>query len=121
MANPDRVAHVTAAQELHAERLLKLPNVVGTGTGFRQLRGRIGTEVCVQVFVQQKLDAAELPDWAIVPREVHLGDERVRLLARERLRAVHPDHDGGVPADDRGDLPRLRPRHPRRPEADARP
>ena len=79
MANPDRVARVTAAQELHTERLLKFPNVVGTGTGYRQLRGRFGTEVCVQVFVQGKLDAAELPDWAVVPREVHLGDERVRV------------------------------------------
>ncbi len=79
MANPDRVAHVGAAQELNAERLLRFPNVVGTGTGFRQLRGRFGNEVCVQVFVQGKLDPSELPEWAVVPREVHLGDERIRV------------------------------------------
>jgi Peptidase family S64 len=79
MANPDRVARVSAAQELHAERLLKFPNVVGTGTGYRQLRGRFGNEVCVQVFVQGKFDPSELPEWAVVPREVHLRDERVRV------------------------------------------
>lgn len=79
MANPDRVARVSAAQELHAERLISLPNVVGTGTGFRELRGRITSEVCVQVFVQGKLDPRELPEWAVVPREVHLGEDRMRV------------------------------------------
>jgi hypothetical protein len=79
MANPERVARVSTAQELHADRLLALPNVIGTGTGYRQVRGRFGNEVCVQVFVQGKLDPSELPEWAIVPREVHLGDERVRV------------------------------------------
>ena len=61
MPSQDRVARVSAAQELHAERLLKFPNVVGTGTGYRQLRSRFGNEVCVQVFVQRKLDPRELP------------------------------------------------------------
>ena len=79
MASADRVARVSAAQELHSERLLEFPNVVGTGTGYRQLRGRFGTEVCVQAFVQAKLDPSELPEWAIVPREVHLGEERIRV------------------------------------------
>jgi hypothetical protein len=79
MASADRVARVSAAQELHEERLLEFPNVVGTGTGYRQLRGRFGTEVCVQAFVQAKLDPSELPEWAIVPREVHLGEERIRV------------------------------------------
>ena len=79
MPSQDRVARVSAAQELHAERLLKFPNVVGTGTGYRQVRGRFGNEVCVQVFVQGKLDSSELPEWAVVPREVHLGEERMRV------------------------------------------
>ncbi len=79
MPSQDRVAQVSAAQELHAERLLRLPNVVGTGTGYRQLRGRFGNEVCVQVFVQGKLDPSELPEWAVVPREVHHGAQRMRV------------------------------------------
>ena len=79
MPSQDRVARVSAAQELHAERLLEFPNVVGTGTGYRQVRGRFGNEVCVQVFVQGKLDSSELPEWAVVPREVHLGEERMRV------------------------------------------
>ena len=53
--------------------------MVGTGTGYRQVRGRFGNEVCVQVFVQGKLDPSELPEWAVVPREVHLGEERMRV------------------------------------------
>jgi len=79
MANPDRVARVIAAQELHTDRLLSLPNVIGTGTGYRQRRGRFGTEVCVQVFVQRKFPASELPQSAVIPSDVHWGEDRVRV------------------------------------------
>jgi hypothetical protein len=58
------------AQELNASRLMAFPNVVGIGTGYRQRRGKYGTGLAVQVFVQRKYPLAELPDWAIVPREV---------------------------------------------------
>lgn len=66
----DEIRGILQAQELNAHRLLALPNVVGIGTGYRQRRGKFGMEVCVQVFVPRKYPVGELPDWALVPRDV---------------------------------------------------
>lgn len=78
MATHEEIRAILRAQELNTERLLPLPNVVGTGTGFRQEKGEFTDEVVVQTFVQQKYPVDHLPDWAIVPREVAgLKGERV--------------------------------------------
>jgi hypothetical protein len=69
-ARPDETAAVLRAQELNADRLLSLPNVIGVGTGYRQRRGKYGTSLSVQAFVSRKYPLNELPDWAIVPRTV---------------------------------------------------
>jgi hypothetical protein len=70
MTTHEEIRGILRAQELNTERLLSLPNVVGTGTGYRQQKGEFTDEVVVQTFVQQKYPVDHLPDWAIVPREV---------------------------------------------------
>jgi hypothetical protein len=70
MARPDREILVRYVQEINQEQLLALPNVVGVGTGFRARGGEFTNEVCVQVFVQQKLAAAKLRTTEMVPRHL---------------------------------------------------
>lgn len=70
MSAQEGIGEILRAQELNSERLRSLPNVVGTGTGYRQRNGEITDEVVLQVFVQRKYPDDHLPDWAMVPREV---------------------------------------------------
>lgn len=76
MARQSRVSQVMFAQELHTENLLTLPNVVGTGTGYRQKNGEFTNEVCVQIFVERKYPLDQLPPGTIVPAEVTGGEAR---------------------------------------------
>jgi hypothetical protein len=64
------------AQELHTESLLTLPNVIGTGTGYRQKNGEYTNEVCVQIFVERKYPLEQLPPGTIVPTEVTAEEAR---------------------------------------------
>lgn len=66
----ERVLRTLAAQELHLDRLLALPNVVGVGTGYRERGGKQTSEVVVQTFVQRKYPDDQLPPWARVPPDV---------------------------------------------------
>ena len=70
MARPSRLQRVLAAQELQAERLVELPNVMGVATGLRVRGGQTTEELCVQVFVDRKLPEQRLPSWARVPGAV---------------------------------------------------
>ena len=64
------------AQELHTESLLTLPNVIGTGTGYRQKNGEYTNEVCVQIFVERKYPLEQLPPGTIVPTDVTAEEAR---------------------------------------------
>lgn len=75
MVERDNIVRVMRAQELNSARLMALPNVVGTGTGFCQRRGKFTTELVLQVFVQRKYPRQQLPDWAVVPTEVAAVDD----------------------------------------------
>jgi hypothetical protein len=66
----ENIVTVMRAQELNARQLAALPNAIGTGTGFRQTKGKLSEEVVVQLFVERKYPVAHLPDWARAPREV---------------------------------------------------
>jgi hypothetical protein len=70
MATTEHVNRIRLAQAMHGRWLLALPNVVAVGTGYRQRSGQYTREVVLQAFVQCKYPAAELPDEALVPREV---------------------------------------------------
>ncbi len=75
-----RILETQRVQDLNAERLYELPNVIGLGTGFPQTGGEFKTTrgPVVQVFVQRKYPDAELPDWARIPRELP-GIDRARI------------------------------------------
>ena len=59
-----------AAQEANAEALRQYPNVLGTATGSRQVKGRYTGEICLQVLVSRKYRADELSPDDVIPAEV---------------------------------------------------
>lgn len=63
----DRVLRVKARYELE---LLKLPNVVGVGIGFKYKNGRVTEEVVLIVNVIDKKPLAELAAQDIIPAEL---------------------------------------------------
>lgn len=78
MAERPDVIEAIRAQDLNAARFLGRPDVAGIATGYRQRKGQYGDQVCVQLFVPQKLPRDALPEDALLPPEVHGPDgERV--------------------------------------------
>ena len=70
MDDVKRATEIAAAQARYDERLLRYPNVVGTGIGYRQRGGRPRDELCLVVLVSQKLDRDEMAAEDILPREL---------------------------------------------------
>lgn len=70
MANKRRMAEIALIQERHEASLMRFPNVVGAGIGYRQRKGRPTGELCLVVMVSQKLERSDLPAAAILPREL---------------------------------------------------
>ena len=113
MPSEDRVARVSAAQELHTERLLKFPNVVGTGNRLQTgARARFGNRVCAAGFVQGKLDPASCPSgqWFHVRSIWRRAHARRRDRRRLRLRGAghHPLPAGARWVQHRASGPRRR-------------
>ncbi|MCY3916703.1 MAG: hypothetical protein OXG49_11880 [Chloroflexi bacterium] len=70
MNNHERRAKIAAIQEQHGACLMRFPNVVGAGIGYRQRNGQITDELCLVVMVNQKRKRSDLPAEAILPREL---------------------------------------------------
>ncbi len=63
-------AKVSAVRQQHEADLLKHPHVVGVGVGYRMKGGRPTKELCITVFVDQKLPVGKLRPEEILPREI---------------------------------------------------
>ena len=70
MNNVERRAKIAAIQERHDARLMRFPNVVGTGIGYRLRKGQTTDELCLVVMVSQKLERSDLPAEDILPCEL---------------------------------------------------
>lgn len=94
------IAEVKHVKELHKEDLLKKPNVVGAGVGYRQKNGKATTELAVVAMVTQKLPRAGLKPGDLLPSKVEgvpvdviqVGRLRAHTDPRERWRPA----PGGV-------------------------
>lgn len=65
---------VTQLKELHKETILKKPNVIGVGTGYKVKRGRRTDELSIMVLVRQKIPEAGLePDALVSPLIIDLS------------------------------------------------
>ncbi|MCY4063516.1 MAG: hypothetical protein OXG53_14185 [Chloroflexi bacterium] len=70
MISTQRTREIAAVQERYDTWLMRFPNVVGTGIGYRQRKGQPTDELCLVVMVSQKLERSDLPDDAILPSEL---------------------------------------------------
>jgi len=76
----------------HRDRLLRLPNVVGVGIGYKKVAGETTPDLAVVVFVEEKLPADALPRSHLVPRQVNklptdvVAVGRIRLLGQRTAR-----------------------------------
>jgi len=61
---------VNQVKERFKETILRKPNVVGVGTGFKEVRGRRTTELCVVALVRVKVPRAGLAEAELVPSRV---------------------------------------------------
>lgn len=73
---------VHQAKEQHKAELLRLPNVVGVGVGYREARGAPTDTMSVVVLVTQKLPRAALTVEAMIPKRVDDVGTDVREVGR---------------------------------------
>ncbi len=66
----DQAVHeVQITKEIREPELLRLPNVVGVGIGFKEVKGKPTDELALLVYVERKLPRKDLGRDAIVPDE----------------------------------------------------
>ncbi|MGD8603625.1 MAG: hypothetical protein PVF49_03535 [Anaerolineales bacterium] len=90
------IAEVVHTKEIHKEAILKKPNVVGTGVGFRYRNGKPTNELAVVAMVTHKLPRAGLKPGELLPRTV--GGVPVDVIQVGRLRAYTERTDRWRPA-----------------------
>ncbi len=62
------VQHALAVKRRHEAELLRKPNVVAVGVGFRTRGGQSLSEVCIVVSVTQKIPAADMKRDEVLPK-----------------------------------------------------
>jgi hypothetical protein len=71
--------------------LMKKPNVVGVGRGFREHEGKTTDDQAIVVFVSKKVPKDELPDNALVPRS--LRGQKVDVIEIGEIRLLEEDEE----------------------------
>ncbi|NIS81134.1 MAG: hypothetical protein GTO14_13230 [Anaerolineales bacterium] len=66
----DSQSDVQRVKEFHKETILKMANVVGLGTGFKEIAGRVTEDLCVVVLVRQKVPRVSLDPQDLVPSKI---------------------------------------------------
>lgn len=69
MSTPDPVERAKLVKLRHENELLKRPNVVAVGVGFRQRGGQTTGEVCIVVSVRRKVPRDQLAPRDLIPAE----------------------------------------------------
>jgi hypothetical protein len=69
--NPKQtLEEVSKVKALYEKQLMKLPNVVGVGVGFKQKNGQPTDEIALIVNVRQKKSLFDLAVEALIPSEL---------------------------------------------------
>jgi len=79
---------IQRAQEVkrrHEQELLRKPNVVAVGVGFRSRGGHSTNEVCIVVSVKVKLAASQLKSTDVIPASI--DNVPVDVIATGEIRA----------------------------------
>jgi hypothetical protein len=80
------VQHALEVKRRHEDELLRKPNVVAVGVGFRTRAGQRLNEVCIVVSVKQKIPPTQLKRGEAVP--AMLENVPVDVIETGPLRAV---------------------------------
>ena len=62
-----QIGKVQEIKNLEEENILMLPNVVGVGVGKKQVKGKQKDDLCISVYVKEKISPDALPSGAAVP------------------------------------------------------
>jgi hypothetical protein len=79
------IQHALDVKRRHESALLRKPNVVAVGVGFRTRNGQPTSEVCIVVSVTQKLPAHKLKRGEALPTE--LEDIPIDVVETGNIRA----------------------------------
>jgi hypothetical protein len=66
----DSLEHAMAVKARYEQELMRQPNVIGVGVGFRQRQGQMTDEVSIVVLVREKLTPQNLDDEEMLPSEL---------------------------------------------------
>lgn len=82
------IAQIAEVREKTEEEVLSYPNVVGTATGYKIKAGKVIPELCMQVFVEKKIEKKQLEKLAekAVPKEVE--GIKTDVVATGRIEAL---------------------------------
>lgn len=91
---------VKQAKDLHKALLMKKPNVVGVGVGYKRSHGKVSGKLGVVVMVRHKMPLSALEPDEVIPKQVggvrtdviEVGDLRPQISRVKRIRPV----PGGV-------------------------
>lgn len=84
---------VRRSLERHRDQLLRLPNVVGVGVGYKETGGQVTGQLSIAVLVERKLPMAQLAPRHVVPRAV--DDVVTDVIETGKIRAL----GAGTPGD----------------------
>ncbi len=91
-----RQVEVKRIKEQHKNSILAKPNVVGVGTGYKQVTGTDTQELCVVALVRRKMPRTALSPEALVPEEIGGIPTDVRQVGE--IRALQARTDKWRPA-----------------------
>jgi hypothetical protein len=70
MTKEQHIDHINAIQAKYTDQLMRYPNVVGVGVGYRQQGDTLTDELSLVVMVQDKIPVAQLAPEDVLPSEL---------------------------------------------------
>jgi hypothetical protein len=80
------VQHAQEVKRRHEQELLRKPNVVAVGVGFRSRGGQPTKEVCIVVSVKAKVPTSQLKSKDVIPASI--DNVPVDVIATGEIRAL---------------------------------
>lgn len=81
----DMMNDIQKIKARYEKKLLLLPNVVGVGVGYKQIKGVLTKKLCLKVYVQQKMAAAKLQKKDIIPKKLSNIETDVEEVGKIKL------------------------------------
>ena len=83
-----QLAKVQEVREVNESKLLPLTNVQGVGIGYKQVKGKETQELCIVVYVDEKLPKTKLVEDDIIPKEIDMPTDTDTIKVLTDVQAV---------------------------------